>query len=147
MKTLTDNRIRRRRIYPSSGPTADLPCVRLRRTPIRLWRINRRFRKRTPQPPTVPHPLHTSPTLPTLPPRFPSPRLRRRYCSSCTYPTEIPRVYGILLIMPNKHNFQKSLSKLSAVIAATYNEKNNLSTKKSKPKTGLVQFGVTLRGG
>ena len=47
----------------------------------------------------------------------------------------LPHLCTYKLILPNKPNFQTTLSKLSAVMAGTYNEKKLLPTKKNKPKT------------
>jgi hypothetical protein len=94
---------------------------------------------RHPPRPHPPHPLRPSPTLHTLPPRFPSPRPRRKYCSSCTYPTGNPRVNGILLIMRSKPNFQTPRLSVTLAMIRTYNENCPKKHKKSKPNPNPIQ--------
>ncbi len=75
----------------------------------------------------------------TSPSRIPCPPSRRRHCSSCTYPTENPRVYGILLIMRYKPNFQTSRLTVTLDMIRTYNENCPKKHKKSKPNPNPIQ--------
>jgi hypothetical protein len=69
----------------------------------------------------------------------PYPLSRRRYCSSCTYPTENPRVYGILLIMRSKPNFQPSRLSVTLAMIRTYNDTCPKKRKNSKPNPNPTQ--------
>jgi len=81
-------------------------------------------------------PLNQQLSSPSL---LPTPTLRRQHCSSYTYPTENPRVYGILLKMPSKPNFQKSQLTVTLAMIRTYNEICPKTHKKSKPNPNPIQ--------
>ena len=65
--------------------------------------------------------------------------LRRRHSSSYTYPTENPRVYGILLIMPSEPNFQTPRLSVTLAMIRTYNETCPKKHKKSEPNPNPIQ--------
>ena len=88
--------------------------------------------------PVYPQPSLSSVLFVTLFPKK-APITRRRYCSSCTYSTENPRVYGILLNIPSKPNFQTPRLSVILAMIRTYNDNCPKKHKKSKPNPNPVQ--------
>jgi len=111
----------------SAGGSASPTPARLER-PSPLNTPSSPLNQQLPSPNRIPSPSCT-----------PAPLSRRQHCSSCTYPTENPRVYGILLIMRSKPNFQKSRLSVTLAMIRTYNETCPKTHKKSKPNPNPIQ--------